>query len=259
MAVAFDAQASAVVVGSSAASGTSSNLTAGATANCVIGLLTFNGVPTGVGMTWNAVAMALIGSTTASDNTSTSYLFGKLAPTTGNHALAASWGGGTFTFTIDGVSWTGVDQGAAATSFINVVNLQQTPAALTADPNSPLVITTQSGDLAIACCSSGGSPGFANTTTGTFINQDSTNHAYWSGYNPSVGASASIQFGGGFGGLTPCAHVAFDLVATGNAGSNPFSQNMQLVMMSRRRRDPVKTLLLPSRYRRQTRGFALAA
>lgn len=35
--------------------------------------------------------------------------------------------------------------------------------------------------------------------------------------------------------------------------------SMPRLMMSRRKRDPVKTLLLPSRYRRYTRGFALAA
>lgn len=221
MAVAFDAQATNVVVGAvTSTSGSSSNLTIGGTANALTALLTFGAgtVPvTGLTVTWNSIAMTVIGNTAASDNTTQAFLFGQLGPTTGNHALAVSWTSGAASFTIDAVSWTGVDQGSFATSFpsANVVNLQQTPTVNTADPNSPLVITTLSGDAAVACCSAALSA-YGTATTGTLINQDQTNVNYWGGYNLAVGATTSIQFGSNTGGQDPCAHVACRIVATGN-------------------------------------------
>lgn len=50
-----------------------------------------------------------------------------------------------------------------------------------------------------------------------------------------------------------------DAVVAASGVSDTLGGAMPILMMSRRRRDPVKTLLLPSKYRRRTRGFALAA
>src|SRR5882724_1839751 len=121
MAVAFDAQGSAVGTSASATSISWNNLTIGSgTDTALIVTLAFSlKTISALTVTWDNggtnQAMALIGAVN-SPGIGRSVMYGLVAPTAGNKTLQVAWTG-TSSVKVDGVSYTGVDQTGGTTSF----------------------------------------------------------------------------------------------------------------------------------------------
>lgn len=163
MAVAVDATGTADLTqfpGSSTGV-TFNNLTIGAglTNSALLAIVITGNVgsaPTGLACTWNGVSMNLITSTTVADTTAGLYisLFGLNNPASGNQALAVSWGGGTFAYSINAMSFSGVDQG---TPFSNGITATGTAG------NPSITITSAVGDYTLAAF---GTANVGSTTAG---------------------------------------------------------------------------------------------
>ncbi len=91
--VTLDANATAAVSGLVSGTITNNNLTVGTGSNrCLVAQLNFysgGATPTGVAVTWNGVTLTQIGTE------GTAFLFGLVNPASGNHALVATWTGGS--------------------------------------------------------------------------------------------------------------------------------------------------------------------
>lgn len=153
MAVAFDAKATAQ--GAFTAKATPADcttLTIGSGANrALVALIgTGNTALTGVTCIWDPAgtnqAMTLIRSDIANVR-GVAYLYGLVAPTSGNKTIRFAWtGGGTTDIVVDGVAWTGVDQTGGATSFPNGATAKSS----TTTASAAVTITSATGDAAIA-------------------------------------------------------------------------------------------------------------
>src|SRR5258706_3965697 len=118
--------------------------------------------PSGVSVTWNAVAMSIISgadtgfiSSVAHDNRAV--LYGLASPATGSHTLAGSWTNAYAGFW-DVMSFKGTD---TTTPFKNGVNASGTSAAPSITVNSPV------NDFAVGCIAEGGENGASLTPNQT--------------------------------------------------------------------------------------------
>lgn len=173
MAVAFDANASAVVTGTGVTSITTSNLTVGAGSNRAIVCQVVFSLETLTGLTirWDELgtpqSMAQIITANGLGLISRADLWGLVAPTSGAKQAKAAWTGVSDVY-INPTSFTGVDQTGGATSFPNSAS-----ATGTAIPSSPfsLAITSAVGDFTVAAESQDvGSVSTATQTTNFLSN-----------------------------------------------------------------------------------------
>lgn len=226
MAVAFDAiptgaPASDVVFGAvstinlttlTVGSGTNRALVAGI-------IISSTSAPTSVTAVWDSggtnQSMTQIGTGTSTTTSTMQYifLFGLLAPTSGNKTLAFSWtnaasNGGY----ASAISFTGVNQTSVAAAFINfnTNNLSANPSTIT--------ITTTSGNATVEF--GGDFSGAPSATNQTLWYEDTAGGPNgWAAYALSVGASTAYSTTTGtptFGVETGCDIVAF--VAGGGPG-----------------------------------------
>lgn len=220
MAVAFDAQGSSVATANSPSSPfTSTNMTVGASATCLIVLVNVGTTSTSgtliavTGVTWNGVSMTLIGSKAESDGTAVTSAYGLCSPASGNQTISVSFSGGTPAdcgIYVDAVSFTG-----SSTTFsvcfpsANVVTDATNATNASTYPDSPLVVTTANGDAAVAVSNS--SQNSYSAATPTLINSSfAVVSNYISAYGLASGTSVSLQFTSGVGNNgAPCCAVAF--------------------------------------------------
>jgi len=143
--VTLDANATAAVSGLVSGTITNNNLTVGTGSNrCLVAQLNFysgGATPTGVAVTWNGVSLTQIGTK------GTAFLFGIVNPASGNHALVATWTGGSLYAALNGTSFTNCAQTG---TFINVNT------ATGSSPPTSLAITNPSGNIAIDSVASTG-------------------------------------------------------------------------------------------------------
>lgn len=228
MAVAFSANSTAVAEFNPAtATSSTTNMTvkAGDTALVVtisLGLTAGTIASTGISvtaMTWNSVAMTLLGTATASDGTCLVSLYGLASPATGNHTISATIAGTLTNCSgyIDGASFTGTDT-TTSTCFPsgNVIDDVSAASAGGLYPSSPFSVTTVSGDMAVATMNDVVT-GFGATTSGdgTIIHADSNlqGNCTWA-YKAAAGASTAIQFAGSANG-DACCGVAIRIIQPG--------------------------------------------
>lgn len=152
MAVAFDANASAVVTGTGVTSITSSNLTVGGGSNravvCQL-VLSFK-TPTGESVNWDQTgtpqAMTSIIAANGTGTIARAELWGLVNPTAGAKQAKAAWTGASDVY-INCTSFTGVDQTGGATTFPNSTSGTGTRSGAT--PFS-LSITSAAGNMTVA-------------------------------------------------------------------------------------------------------------
>lgn len=157
MAVAFDANATAVVTGTGVSSITSSNLTVGAGANralvcqLVFSLETF----TGLTVRWDELgtpqSMAQIIGANGTGLIARAELWGLVAPTSGAKQAKAAWTGASDVY-INPTSFTGVDQTGGTTSFPNSTSATGTIAGAVPVAYSAAV-TSAAGNFTVAATS----------------------------------------------------------------------------------------------------------
>lgn len=166
--VAFDVAAQTSGCCSQASPYNGFSMTPGGTANAlVIGVVfdnAFGAAVTGVGVTWNSVAMTLITNTNKTAGASI-YLFGLLSPATGNHSASVTWTGTTSGIVVSGTSWTGVN-GTFGTAFTG---------SGTTGTVAPVTLTVSSATShgVVGLCSDGdGVTITAITATQIYLNND---------------------------------------------------------------------------------------
>jgi hypothetical protein len=175
--VTLDANATAAVSGLVSGTITNNNLTVGTGSNrCLVAQLNFysgGATPTGVAVTWNGVSLTQIGTE------GTAFLFGLVNPASGNHALVATWTGGSLYAALNGTSFTNCAQTG---TFINVNT------ATGSSPPTSLAITNPSGNIAIDSVAST-EPLSSPSQTQLFV--DNTNSDSGSSYSASVNPTFS--------------------------------------------------------------------
>ena len=152
--------------------------------------------PTGVAVTWNGVSLTQIGTE------GTAFLFGLVNPASGNHALVATWTGGSLYAALNGTSFTNCAQTG---TFINVNT------ATGSSPPTSLAITNPSGNIAIDSVAST-EPLSSPSQTQLFV--DNTNS--YSGSSYSAGVNPTFSWS------SPCSAATNYLARTsgGNEGGN---------------------------------------
>ena len=139
--VTLDANATADVNGYVTGTITNNNLTVGTGSNrCLVAQLNFwpGGItPTPVAVTWNGISLTQIGTK------GTTFLFGLANPSSGNHALVATWSGGYAYTALNGTSFTNCAQTG---TFINVNTATGTAGI---GGTSSLAVTNPSGNIAV--------------------------------------------------------------------------------------------------------------
>jgi hypothetical protein len=215
MAVAFDTQGTKFEAASTT-SFTNSTHTVGASANALVLFLQFNtggAAPTSINVTWDSVAMTLIGTKATSVAGAWAYKYGLLAPHTGNKTLSVSWtnaasyGGVT-------VAFTGADQTAFATTFKNLTSDASTPGATGNYPTGGLAVTTNSGDMAVGCFATANGSFGTGGGLGTQAQWAATNVGGDSRYLAAVGASTVLAGNATTASQTYCA-IACAIAAAG--------------------------------------------
>lgn len=167
MAVAFDTFGHAGNGGSSSTSFSSSSIiTVGSGSNrALVVYLLFvfgggSGLPTGISVTWNGVAMTAITGASFSDVTAGVSIaaFGLVNPASGANTLAASWTGARFT-SVAAISFTGVDQTGGVTSFAHGAGNHGN-----AGGNASVTVTSATGNITAAAYTNDGGAQFTATS-----------------------------------------------------------------------------------------------
>lgn len=137
-------------------------------------------------MTWNSVSMTAIGSFDATGGIGMSiFLFGLIAPATGNQTLAATWGGGAADVSLGAVSYTGVDQTTAWSDFTTNSGTST---------SATVVVNTAASDMIFACRADSNAT-TATIATGTLDWDERTlNGNYGAGRNTAVGATTTVTW-----------------------------------------------------------------
>ncbi|UPT97249.1 hypothetical protein J4G48_0003440 [Bradyrhizobium barranii subsp. apii] len=192
MAVAFDAQGHDGNGGSSSTSYSSSTvITVGSGSNrALVVYLMFvfgggSGLPTGISVTWNGVAMTPITGASFSDVTAgTSIIaYGLVNPASGANTLSASWTGSRFT-SVAAISFTGVDQTGGATSFAHGAGNHGN-----AGGNASVTVTSATGNITAAAYTNDGS----STFTATSPTQDFVDLTSNSAMNHTAGSASNTM------------------------------------------------------------------
>jgi len=169
--------------GSSVTSLNYTNITVASGSNRALVLAcSFQAIVSSVTATWDSggtnQSMTLVKSQNNSTNGRVTYLFGLLAPTTGNLTLAVSWTTST-NAGCSAVAFNGVIQIDTATAFTNAVGGSGNGVA------PSLAVTTSNGDATVSSVVQSGSPGTASFTT-FMLN---TSNGYGAQYNLSTGTT----------------------------------------------------------------------
>jgi hypothetical protein len=221
MAVAFDAKQTTDRTGTATTSFTHTNangvITVGSGTNrALLVFLQFGAVVSSVSVTWDSggtnQAMTNIVSATESDNLGQAYLFGLVAPTSGQKTLSVSWTTSA-SFTCGEASFTGADQTGGATTFKNTNTfVGNNPSPMT------ITVTTANGDMAVASFAANNCS-FTSVSTGTDIYHDNTNVSGAAAYNAAVGASTVVAYGANL--ANPCCIAACDIAFFTGGTSTP--------------------------------------
>lgn len=171
MAVAFDANATAVVTGTGVTGVTNSNLTVGAGANralvtqLILSLKTASAVTVNWDNAGTPQSQALIVSASGTGTIARAELWGLVAPTSGNKAARAAWTGASDAY-LNPTSFTGVDQTGGATSFPHSTSATGTITGVVAFANA---ITSAVGNFTVGATSLDIGSLSAPTQTQTFL------------------------------------------------------------------------------------------
>lgn len=196
MAVAFDAQGTAFTGASLGTGFTNTSLTIGGSGNVLIAFLQFSGTaPGSLVVNWDstgtAQTMTLIGSKLESDNLAITYLFGLLAPHTGNKTFAVTNTSSSQSYTGNIVSFTGADQTSFATTFKNLVTDASSGVAGNY-PTGGIAIATFSGDMTVFSAASFNQQFSASGGLGTSILALNTNVSGGGRYLAATTSSTTI-------------------------------------------------------------------
>lgn len=218
MSVAVDSIVSNVI-SDSVTSQNLTTLTVGAGANrALVAILTLQqSAPTGVTVVWDSggtnQSMTLIGTVSDTQVTAKQYMYGLVAPTSGNKTLRASWTG-TSDVTLAAGSFTGVNQTGSTTTFANFTSATG-PDATTASAN----VTSATGNYAI-----GGWETFAafDTVSATqwFLDDVATNFSSAASYTTG---STTVTFSETALQVEPYGFAGFDLVAASGSTVKPLA------------------------------------
>jgi hypothetical protein len=144
------------------------------------------GDPTGVAITWNGVAMTAIGSEVEiAGGQGSVYLFGLIAPDTGNQTISASWTGGTQTVALGAVSLYNADQSTG----------WQNAGSDTGTGTSALsTVTSANGNMGVVGHVNDNASGMSIAQgTSAWIETD-LNGNYAQGYRASAGATVVVEW-----------------------------------------------------------------
>ncbi len=220
MAVAFDAKATANAFDSPALTASSplnnTNLTIGVGATALVATVNASAasgvLPTVTGVTWNGVALSLIGTKTQSDSLGSISIYGLASPASGNHTLAVSFTGANSatTLAVHCASFTGT----ATTTVLafptaDVKTDASTPAG-SVYPTTAFSVTTVNGDMVVGSMTNN-SVDFTALSAGTILLHDATmpdGLMMW-GYHAAAGATTTFQFSSG--GSAICCGVAIHI------------------------------------------------
>jgi hypothetical protein len=208
--VALDANAVSIASGTGATSFNYASLTIGTAGfeyALVVQLNFSNTAVSGLTLTWDNggtnQAMTLIG-TANGGGTDRAELWGLLAPTPGNKTLHGAWTGAS-DYVVNSCSWTGVDQGMPATSFLNFTSA-------TGNSTTPaLVVTSAAGNIAIDNLCVGGGLGSAPTPTQTQLYSTTAAARGGGSYGPGA---ATVNFGWTLSIARDWIEVGCDIVAS---------------------------------------------
>ncbi len=193
MAVTFDAissppsQTANAVVGTSGFTTTGGLITVGAGATrALVVCINFSApAPASVVVKWDTggtdQTMTVIGSQTQA-TAGSAYLYGLVAPTSGNKNLKVTWTGANSDIVVGAVAWTGVDQTGGATTFPHFASATGVPGPIT------LAITSAAGNATVATQTTNGTPSLP-TQTEIYLN---TNPANESGAASRAAGAASV-------------------------------------------------------------------
>jgi hypothetical protein len=196
MAVAVDAVSSAdtKVVNGTNASITNNNLTVGTGQNmALIAALLLRPDVANLAVVWGAQTMTQIGKLSAATSTLTAYLFGLIAPQSGNQSLVASWTSQTVEAYLDCMSFSGVSQVPVPSSFPNFISTTIASGATTAT----IVINTASGNYTFSTSNTAagtlnaGNPQSSLNQTLLHYDHSASLTNFWSQYAASVGLSTT--------------------------------------------------------------------
>jgi hypothetical protein len=187
-AVAFDANATSVASGNSASPFTNGNLTIGAGSNrCLIVTAGFFGAVSAVSATWNGGANMFAIGNAVNAGGGTIWMFGMVAPASGNHTISVSWTGTAQFLAVNGVSFTGCNQTGGATTFINATTNTG------ASPPPSLTVTTPANDISVDLV--GGNSGAPSAPTQTVLYTDAANSFTGSSYGTTGSFSWTVPVG----------------------------------------------------------------
>ena len=223
MAVTFDSQFEKGATGQASPFAYASNAgtvtgTVGANSNRVlIGYIGFRGLSSsGVGMTWDGVAMSAIASAslTGLAGAYDIYLFGLIAPNTGNLTLSATWSGGSASPVVLGaISVYNADQSTG---------WQNGGSDTATGTSASSAVTSANGNMAIVGhLNDNASSTTINTGTSAFT-ETAFNGNYAMGYSASSGASTTIAWT--LGSSVVWGNVKVDVIAAAAGGASPSSQ-----------------------------------
>ena len=224
MAVALDAQSSAFTASQSLASYTNAAFTVGSGANraLVVALVcesTTGNSPTAPTLSWDSTgtnqSMQLI--STMSDNRTSSeirhFIFGLVAPTSGNKKLAVGGLNTNCASILAYISWTGVDQTGGTTTFKNAAT-NNTGSALTVLSAN---VSGNVGDAAIGVFGSNDSSPTPNQTTWCTASLTSVSFDYYCS-NYALMASSPVTMSSSWASAASC---NYSVMAINQAGAAP--------------------------------------
>lgn len=205
--------------GSSSVSTLSNNFTIGASLSNggMVGAFATGGATqaTSITMTWNAVSMALIASTTIFDaGVGTLALFGLVNPAGGTHSLSASWTNAQ-TASIGFWTFTGVDQTGGATTFKHG-NTHDNGGG---GSSATLSITTVSGNGTVALWGAG--QAFSGTQTPTADWQDNISGDAINEGQHILSVSSSSAFTAAMGATDTLIGSGCDILAAAGGAATP--------------------------------------
>jgi hypothetical protein len=191
MTVVLDAAGSVGFSATNVASASYTGITVGSGANRAL-LFAINLGPTttvtGITATWDSAGANQSMTQVATVNTGSGgtylYIFGLLAPVSGNKTLSVSWTGSAF-YDAAAISFTGVNQASTAAAFVN----SNSATALTTSPVG-VTITSATGNISIATI-------LGSHSTGAGLSAPSGTAVYTDNTNQGTITSAAMQYKAG--------------------------------------------------------------
>lgn len=248
MAVAFDAVPTADGHSTNASVTNNANLTVGSGSNrALIAFISSHNFPSATSITsvqWDATgtpqAMTLIGSVVTGPEDFT-YIYGLVAPTSGNKTLRVNWGAATEEVFLSALSVTGADQTGGTTTFAHVATSSGT------STTASVSITSAAGNLTAAAVTA---PQVLSAPTQTQIYVDNGGSVTSGGASRAAGA-ASVSHAWTLAGSVAWSMVGVDIVAASSGGTTTTKTMTDTVTLSeqvvdwlRRKRDGLDTMTI---------------